>query len=140
MATSVACSEVMDPSTMTGCGHALAALVERGSLDHLICPTQHGRRDSQPECLGGFQVDDQLELGRLLDGQIGRLGALEDPVHEDRGASLQVKIVCAIDDESAGFPVLPYPTYRRQPRLHREVCDLLLLIPKDGVGKDHECT
>jgi hypothetical protein len=28
--------------------------------------------------LGGSPVDDQLELGRLLDRQVGRLGALED--------------------------------------------------------------
>jgi hypothetical protein len=34
-------------------------------------------RDSQAERLGGAEIDDQLERRRLLDRQIGRLGALE---------------------------------------------------------------
>jgi len=32
--------------------------------------------DRQPERLGGLEIDDQLELGGLLDGVIGGLGAL----------------------------------------------------------------
>ena len=38
------------------------------SLDHLIRPLQERRRDRQAEGLGGLEVDDQLELGGLLDG------------------------------------------------------------------------
>jgi hypothetical protein len=38
------------------------------------------RRDGETEPLGDLEVDHQLELGRLLDGQIGRLGAFEDLV------------------------------------------------------------
>src|SRR6266849_3721903 len=49
-------------------------------LDHLVRPLQQGLRDRQPERLRGFQVDHQLELRRLLDGQVGRFGALEDLV------------------------------------------------------------
>ena len=36
---------------------------------------------SETERLGGLKVDRQLELGRLLDRQVGRLLALEDAVH-----------------------------------------------------------
>ena len=36
------------------------------------------RRDREAERLGGLEVDDQLELGGLLDGQVGGLGALEN--------------------------------------------------------------
>ena len=35
-------------------------------------------RDREAERLGGLEIDDQLEFGRLLDRQIGGLGALED--------------------------------------------------------------
>src|SRR5215831_10402837 len=49
-------------------------------FDDLIRPPQHRLRDRQAERLGGFEVDDQLELSRLLDGEVGGLSALEDLV------------------------------------------------------------
>jgi hypothetical protein len=36
-------------------------------------------RDRQPELLGGFEIDDQLEGGRLLNRQVGGLRTFEDP-------------------------------------------------------------
>ena len=36
-------------------------------LDHLIRPQQERLRDRQPEGLGGLEVDEQVELRRLLD-------------------------------------------------------------------------
>jgi len=45
-------------------------------LDHLVCPRQHVRRDRETDLLGSFQIDHKLELLRLLDWQLGRLGAL----------------------------------------------------------------
>jgi hypothetical protein len=44
-------------------------------LDHLIRSRQHIRWNRQAHLLGCFQIDDELELRRLLDGQVGRLGA-----------------------------------------------------------------
>jgi hypothetical protein len=35
-------------------------------------------RNGEAERLRGLEVDHQLELGRLLNRQIGRLGALQD--------------------------------------------------------------
>jgi hypothetical protein len=49
--------------------------------NHLIRPRQHVRRDRQADLLGGFQIDDQLELRRLLDGNVSRLGAMQNPIH-----------------------------------------------------------
>jgi hypothetical protein len=40
-----------------------------------------------------LEVDDELERGGLLDGEISWLGALEDLVHEDGGTTIQVRIV-----------------------------------------------
>src|SRR5690242_10463663 len=42
-------------------------------INHLIRPRQQGRRDRQAKSLGGFEVDDQLELGGLLDGKVAGL-------------------------------------------------------------------
>src|SRR6516165_1772945 len=38
-------------------------------LDHLIGGRQQRFRDGEAEGLGGFEIDDELELGRLLDRQ-----------------------------------------------------------------------
>jgi hypothetical protein len=43
-------------------------------LDNFVRPQEEPRRDRQPQDLGGLEVDDQLELGGLLDGEISRLG------------------------------------------------------------------
>ena len=48
------------------------------SLDHLIRPPQHRRRDRQPERLGGLEVDHQRETDRAFDREVGRSGAAED--------------------------------------------------------------
>jgi hypothetical protein len=43
------------------------------SLDHLVGAQQERLRDRQTEGLGGGQIDDEIELSRLLDRQVGRL-------------------------------------------------------------------
>jgi hypothetical protein len=40
------------------------------SFDHSIRSRQHIRRNRQADLLGGFEIDDQLELLRLLDRKI----------------------------------------------------------------------
>ena len=45
-------------------------------LNHLIRPLQHLGRDRQADLLRGFEIDDELELDRLLDGKVGGLGEL----------------------------------------------------------------
>src|SRR3954447_11401185 len=47
-------------------------------LDNLVGARQHRLRHSEAERLRGLEIDDQLENRRLVDRQIGGLGALED--------------------------------------------------------------
>ena len=51
---------------------------DRGSFDHLVGAGEDRWRDGDAELLGSLEIDDQLEGRRLLDRQIGRLGAVED--------------------------------------------------------------
>jgi hypothetical protein len=44
-------------------------------LDHLIRSLEERRRDRQAKRLGGFEVDQEFELGGLFDGKVGGLGA-----------------------------------------------------------------
>jgi hypothetical protein len=57
----------------------LAELVSR-LLDDLIRPRQQRRREREAECLGGLQINDELELRRLLDWKVGGLGAFQNLV------------------------------------------------------------
>src|SRR5262249_57985066 len=52
------------------------------SPDYLIGLEEERRGDGQAQFLRGLQVDDQLELHGPLDGQVGRLGAVEDLRHQ----------------------------------------------------------
>ena len=60
-------------------------------FDDLIRPQQQRRRDGEAERLGDLEVDDQLELRRLLYGQVGRLCALENLIHVDGSMSANLK-------------------------------------------------
>ena len=42
-------------------------------MDDLIRPREHRRRDREAEGLRGLQVDHELELRRLLDGEVARV-------------------------------------------------------------------
>ena len=48
------------------------------------------RRHVEAERLGGLEIDDQFELGRLLDRQVGRLGALENAAGVDAGLPIRI--------------------------------------------------
>jgi hypothetical protein len=48
----------------------------RSSLDHLIGGVQEFVWDAEAERLGGLKVDRELERRRLLDRQLGRIGAV----------------------------------------------------------------
>src|SRR5262249_49906797 len=48
------------------------------SFDHLVGASEDRGRDRQAECLGGLEIDDQLECGPLLDWQIRGMGTFEN--------------------------------------------------------------
>jgi hypothetical protein len=58
-------------NSIQSCDHCLFFL----SLDHFVRPRQHVRRNRHADLLRCLEIDDELEILRLLHGKIGRLGA-----------------------------------------------------------------
>src|SRR4030095_6401489 len=79
----------------TGGGTAAA------SLDDLIRPRQQRGRDREAEGFGGLEVDDESELRRLLDRQVGWLGALENLRRQRRAPPEQIGIIRPVAQEAA---------------------------------------
>src|SRR5262245_45511881 len=71
------------------------------SLDHLVGKGEKAVRHREAERLGGLNIDNQLELGRLLHRQLGWLGALEHLARHDAGLAYDVGDVGAIAQETA---------------------------------------
>jgi hypothetical protein len=67
----------------------------------------------RPICLAVFQIDDELEFLRLLNGEIRRLGAFQNLVHIGGGAPVQVRIVDAVEHKPTGFHKIRHVIYRR---------------------------
>jgi hypothetical protein len=63
------------------------------------CCIENG--DGQPKRFGGLEVDDQIELGWRLHGEVGRLGALENAVDVCCRFGKLFGKIAAISDQAA---------------------------------------
>ena len=74
-----------------------------------------GSRDGEAERLGGLEVDDQLDFGRLLDRQIGGLLALENPAGVDAGLAIGIGNARSVAHQAAGRGELAHMGRSRAP-------------------------
>ena len=58
-------------------------------FDHLVGAREHGRRHGEVERLGGDQIYNEVEFGRLLDRKIGGLRPPQNLVDQVAGAPLK---------------------------------------------------
>ena len=75
-------------------------------LDHLIRRGQQRFRDGEAESFGGLEIDDQFQLGRLLNWQISRFFAFENAPGIDANFVVRIAYAAAIAHQTAGQGVL----------------------------------
>src|SRR5262245_2594541 len=89
-------------------------------FDHLVGAQLEFADDGEAERLRCLEIDGELELGRLLDGKIARLRALENFVHVACGATKQVRQVGPVGGKPARRDELGFRIDGRQLARERE--------------------
>ena len=71
-------------------------------FDHVVGAGEQRGRHLMPNGHGRSQVDGEIELGRLLHRQIGRLGTFQYLCHVAGSAPIQVRIFRAVGQTASG--------------------------------------
>src|SRR6516165_4600389 len=90
------------------------------------------------ERLGGFEVDDEFQLGRLLNWQIGRFLPLENASGIDANFAVRVADAGAIAHQTAGQRELKAWEDRGQRMTGRQRCELFPAQIEEGAGADQD--
>src|SRR6516164_2907721 len=90
------------------------------SLDHLVSAQQERLWDRQAEPLGGREIDDKFESGRLLDRNIAGLRTAQNLVDQLGGAPEQVWEVWSVGHQTARLNKRAGIEDRRQSRAERK--------------------
>src|SRR5262249_11996494 len=85
-------------------------------FDDLVGTQQERFGNFQSKRLGSCQIDDEIELRRLLDGKIGGLRPAQNFVDILGGSPEQVCVVWSIGHQTAHFDIRPRTVHRRQSR------------------------
>src|SRR6185503_8700367 len=112
-----------------------AALVEHALFDHSVSTAQYRWWDRQSERLRGLEVDDQFELRRLLDWEVGGLGVLQDLVDVGRGLAKLLGSIGPIRHEKARFNLFHSVCHRRETVLPCQLGGSLAARDDEGISQ-----
>src|SRR5215207_6089209 len=84
------------------------------SFDHLVGLRLKRERNGEAERACRLEIDDQLELGGPLDGQVGGFRALQDLVDIGRGLPVHMRVARPVGHQAAGLDELAVRMHARQ--------------------------
>src|SRR5262249_4771623 len=93
------------------------------SFDHLVGACQECLWNRETQRLDGRQIDDEFELGRLLDGKVSGFRPFENFVNKVTRMAELVCVVCAIGHEASRSEKVTGGMKGRQSRAQRESVD-----------------
>src|SRR5262249_26625202 len=85
------------------------------SFDYLVSGSEQRRRHIEAEHPGGPGIDGQLELVRLHDRQVRRLGALEDAAGIDADLTKRILDAGSVAYQPTGFDIVAQRICRGEP-------------------------
>jgi hypothetical protein len=77
--------------------------ISAASFDHLVGARDECRRHFEAERLGRFEIDEQLDFHRLLDGEIGGLSPLEYISGVETELPIRIEQVGSVAYETTGL-------------------------------------
>jgi hypothetical protein len=88
---------------------------------------------------GGLEVDDQLDLGGLLDGQLGGLFAFKYPADVDADQTEIFRFVASVAHQTAGSGEASILEDRGHRVTHSQSSELFAADGEEWTGADDEC-
>jgi hypothetical protein len=110
----------------------------RALLDHLVGAREQYPGHCQAKRLRSLEIDDQLELGRVLHRHVGRLLALEDAAHRLADLAVQSREAGPIAHQAASFDIFAPGVTRGQRMARRERDQLSAPGVEEWIGADDE--
>ena len=84
-------------------------------FDHLVGARENRDRHVEAERLRGPKIDHQLELGGVLDRQIGSLFAFENTINIRDRAPIEVVVIDTVRGQSAALDEITESIHSREP-------------------------
>src|SRR5262245_55087826 len=110
------------------------------SLDHLVGAPGQRERHGEAERPGSFQIDDQLDLGGLLDRQITGLFALENSADINADQTVVFPVIASVAHQAPSRSELAKKVDRGHRMADRQCGQLFAAGNEQLIGHDHEPT
>src|SRR5262249_28079454 len=92
----------------------------------------------EAKCLCRLQIDHELELGRLYDGQVGWLISFENPSSVDAGLAIAFSYAGPIAHQAASDGVFTPFIDRRNRMASSQSDDLIAPAVEERIGRDEK--